>query len=106
VPSPYGTSNPSLKITSVSVSHIVAAPVERLIHLCPDLTRQRDVARWIADGKSNDSIASARHPRRNREEPPVRRLRQARRRRPPCRRAGGAFEMRRVNAASALPSSA
>jgi len=33
-------------------------PVDRLIHLCPDLTpRQRDVARWIADGKSNDSIA-------------------------------------------------
>jgi len=33
-------------------------PVERLIHLCPDLTpRQRDVARWIADGKSNEAIA-------------------------------------------------
>ncbi|PZQ17337.1 MAG: helix-turn-helix transcriptional regulator [Rhodanobacter denitrificans] len=33
-------------------------PVERLIHLCPDLTtRQRDVARWIAEGKSNESIA-------------------------------------------------
>lgn len=33
-------------------------PMERLIHLCPDLTpRQRDVARWIADGKSNEAIA-------------------------------------------------
>lgn len=34
------------------------APVERLIHLCPDLSpRQREVARWIAAGKSNDTIA-------------------------------------------------
>lgn len=32
--------------------------VERLIHLCPDLTaRQREVARWIAEGKSNEAIA-------------------------------------------------
>jgi DNA-binding CsgD family transcriptional regulator len=39
-------------------SALAMPPVERLIHLCPDLTpRQRDVARWIADGKSNDSIA-------------------------------------------------
>lgn len=34
------------------------APVERLIHLCPDLSpRQREVARWIAAGKSNETIA-------------------------------------------------
>ena len=34
------------------------APVERLIHLCPDLSpRQREVARWIAAGKSNEAIA-------------------------------------------------
>jgi len=33
-------------------------PVDRLLHLCPDLTpRQRDVARWVAEGKSNESIA-------------------------------------------------
>lgn len=33
-------------------------PMERLIHLCPDLTpRQREVARWIAAGKSNEAIA-------------------------------------------------
>lgn len=33
-------------------------PVERLLHLCPDLSpRQREVARWIAAGKSNESIA-------------------------------------------------
>jgi len=33
-------------------------PMERLLHLCPDLTpRQRDVARWLADGKSNEAIA-------------------------------------------------
>jgi len=32
--------------------------VERLVHLCPDLTaRQREVARWIAEGKSNEAIA-------------------------------------------------
>jgi len=34
------------------------APVERLIHLCPELSpRQREVARWIAAGKSNETIA-------------------------------------------------
>lgn len=39
-------------------SALAMPPVERLIHLCPDLTpRQRDVARWIADGKSNEAIA-------------------------------------------------
>jgi DNA-binding CsgD family transcriptional regulator len=33
-------------------------PVERLIHLCPELSpRQREVARWIAAGKSNETIA-------------------------------------------------
>ena len=33
-------------------------PAEKLIHLCPDLTpRQRDVARLLADGKSNEAIA-------------------------------------------------
>lgn len=33
-------------------------PAEKLIHLCPDLTpRQRDVARLLADCKSNDAIA-------------------------------------------------
>jgi len=34
------------------------SPVERLIHLSPELSpRQREVARWIAAGKSNDAIA-------------------------------------------------
>lgn len=34
------------------------APVERIIHLYPDLSpRQREVARWIAAGKSNEAIA-------------------------------------------------
>lgn len=34
------------------------APVERIIHLHPDLSpRQREVARWIAAGKSNEAIA-------------------------------------------------
>lgn len=33
-------------------------PAEKLIHLCPELTpRQRDVARLLADGKSNETIA-------------------------------------------------